>query len=57
MSVVGQFNLGFIITQLGSDLFIMDQHACDEKHNFEALQRTTIMHQQPLVRRAMGKLG
>ncbi|CAM9617036.1 unnamed protein product [Chrysoparadoxa australica] len=49
MNVVGQFNLGFIVCQLGSDLFILDQHASDEKANFEVLQRNTKIHQQPLV--------
>lgn len=52
MRVVGQFNLGFMICLLGSDLFILDQHACDEKYNFEVLQETTTIHQQPLVRYA-----
>ena len=32
MSVLGQFNLGFIIAQLDQDLYILDQHACDEKY-------------------------
>lgn len=32
MKVVGQFNLGFIIAELDGDLFVMDQHACDEKY-------------------------
>ncbi|CAM9209050.1 unnamed protein product [Choristocarpus tenellus] len=50
MRVVGQFNLGFMICQLGADLFILDQHACDEKYNFETLQKNTTIHQQPLVR-------
>ena len=31
MRVVGQFNLGFIIAELRGDLYILDQHACDEK--------------------------
>jgi DNA mismatch repair protein PMS2 len=31
MKVLGQFNLGFIIARLEDDLFILDQHACDEK--------------------------
>lgn len=35
---------------LGEDLFILDQHACDEKYRFEELQRTTSIHQQPLLR-------
>jgi len=50
MQVLGQFNLGFIIGKLDSDLFIIDQHASDEKFNYETLQRTTVLHQQPLVR-------
>ena len=31
MEVLGQFNLGFIIAKLDNDLFIIDQHASDEK--------------------------
>lgn len=31
MRVLGQFNLGFIIAELDGDLYILDQHACDEK--------------------------
>ncbi|TYZ68801.1 hypothetical protein PybrP1_005217 [[Pythium] brassicae (nom. inval.)] len=50
MQVLGQFNLGFVIAKLGDDLFIVDQHASDEKFNFETLQQTTVLHQQPLVR-------
>ena len=33
-----QFNLGFIIAGKDDDLFIIDQHATDEKFNFERLQ-------------------
>lgn len=50
MEVLGQFNLGFIIGKLDDDMFIIDQHASDEKFNYETLQQTTILHQQPLVR-------
>ncbi|CAM9199995.1 unnamed protein product, partial [Ectocarpus fasciculatus] len=49
MEVLGQFNLGFIIAQLRGDLYILDQHACDEKYRFETLQESTIIHQQPLI--------
>ncbi|XP_031487783.1 DNA mismatch repair protein PMS1 isoform X1 [Nymphaea colorata] len=49
MKVIGQFNLGFIIGRLDQDLFIIDQHAADEKYNFERLSKTTIMNQQPLL--------
>ena len=49
MDVVGQFNLGFIIARLGRDLFMVDQHASDEKYNFERLQAGTVLNRQPLV--------
>ena len=58
MKVIGQFNLGFILaTRLsepgsdsaGDELFIIDQHASDEKYNFERLQATTIVQSQRLV--------
>ncbi|KAJ7127884.1 hypothetical protein C8R44DRAFT_778955 [Mycena epipterygia] len=58
MEIVGQFNLGFIITRrrMGDgatamdDLFIVDQHAADEKYNFETLQQTTRIKSQKLFR-------
>lgn len=65
MEILGQFNLGFIIVRLrkpmGSesgvndgtgmdDLFIVDQHAADEKYNFETLQQTTKIESQRLIR-------
>ncbi len=49
MEVIGQFNLGFIIARLGRDLFMVDQHASDEKYNFERLQAGTVLNRQPLV--------
>ncbi|XP_062542744.1 mismatch repair endonuclease PMS2 [Armigeres subalbatus] len=49
MEIIGQFNLGFIIARLEQDLFIIDQHATDEKYNFEDLQRTTVLQNQKLV--------
>nr|CAD7266230.1 unnamed protein product [Timema shepardi] len=49
MSIVGQFNLGFIVVRLRADLFIIDQHASDEKYNFEKLQRDTALRNQRLV--------
>eukprot|EP00890_Picochlorum_soloecismus_P003715 jgi/Picsp_1/4344/NSC_01850-R1_dna mismatch repair protein len=50
MKVIGQFNLGFIIGKLGKDLFIVDQHASDEKFNFENLQRSCSFKKQRLIR-------
>jgi DNA mismatch repair ATPase MutL len=49
MNVVGQYNQAFIIANLNDDLFILDQHACDEKYNYETLFETTTMNTQPLI--------
>ncbi|RSL95872.1 hypothetical protein CEP52_011800 [Fusarium oligoseptatum] len=63
MRIAGQFNMGFIITvrpsQARSDdelelsehdeLFIVDQHATDEKYNFERLQQAQTVQSQRLV--------
>lgn len=61
MAIIGQFNLGFIIavrpptttspttTSPTSELFIIDQHASDEKYNFERLSATTTLVSQRLV--------
>lgn len=49
MEILGQFNLGFIIARLNDDLFIIDQHATDEKYNFETLRRHTVMQGQKLI--------
>ncbi|KAK4872638.1 hypothetical protein RN001_014667 [Aquatica leii] len=49
MEIIGQFNLGFIVTKLNNDLFIVDQHATDEKYNFEDLQLNTVIENQVLV--------
>lgn len=60
MNVIGQFNRGFIIARRRKhdgpgkldmdDLFIIDQHAADEKYNFEQLQETTRIESQKLIR-------
>ena len=50
MRVIGQFNMGFILAlSLDGNLWILDQHACDEKFNFEALMAETIFHEQKLI--------
>lgn len=64
MEIIGQFNLGFIVVRLRKtvssgdddpdemdDLFIVDQHAADEKYNFETLQSTTVIQSQKLLKR------
>ncbi|KAJ2359137.1 ATP-binding mismatch repair protein [Coemansia sp. RSA 2618] len=50
MSIIGQFNHGFIIARLAHDLYIIDQHASDEKYNFEQLQQRAVIASQPLIR-------
>ncbi|KAI8630593.1 DNA mismatch repair protein MutL [Xylariaceae sp. FL1651] len=65
MKIIGQFNLGFILAcraakggtndtmekgDRDDELFIIDQHATDEKYNFERLQATTVVQSQRLVR-------
>lgn len=51
MEVLGQFNLGFMIASLDDkDIYIIDQHASDEKYNFETLQQTTQIKGQKLLR-------
>ncbi|OWB59407.1 hypothetical protein B5S31_g1912 [[Candida] boidinii] len=55
MRIIGQFNLGFILVSKKKqesddfDLFIIDQHASDEKFNFEKYSRETVFKSQPLV--------
>jgi DNA mismatch repair protein PMS2 len=56
MHIVGQFNLGFILAirpasddQDQDELFIIDQHAADEKYNYERFSRTITLQSQRLV--------
>ena len=51
LCLIGQFNKGFILCTLnqGRDLFILDQHASDEKFNFEKLSRSTVLHSQTMI--------
>ena len=41
LEICGQFNSSFIIAKLDGKLFIIDQHAADERWNFECLQKAT----------------
>lgn len=49
MDIVGQFNLGFIVVKNGPDLFIVDQHASDEKYNYEQQEKSTVLQGQLLI--------
>ena len=46
LRVIGQFNKGFIMCTKNDnqDLFILDQHASDEKFNFEGFSKSTVLH-------------
>lgn len=54
MQIIGQFNNGFIITRLNMHLFIIDQHATDERANYEEqllrspLEKQTMVYPKPL---------
>jgi len=41
-----------MITRLNRDLFIIDQHATDEKYNFEQLEKNTVLVGQRLIQLA-----
>ena len=49
MKIIGQFNRGFVITKMNSDLFIVDQHASDERYNYERLLESTVIENQKFV--------
>lgn len=59
MHIIGQFNHAFIVARKRSydnvgdacldDLFIIDQHASDEKYNFERMQAETVIQSQRLL--------
>ena len=49
MNIIGQFNKGFIITELNKSLFIIDQHAADEKVNYEKLLNNLSIKRQPTL--------
>jgi len=57
MEVVGQFNNAFIFTRLGDEMFMIDQHASDEKYNFERLQKMARVKTQLLVQPRPLRLG
>ncbi|KAL6122056.1 DNA mismatch repair [Nucleospora cyclopteri] len=53
MTIIGQFNQGFIICQLQKEdkkhCIIIDQHAADEIFNYEKLQNTFRLSKQKLI--------
>ncbi|KAL3111319.1 hypothetical protein niasHT_013361 [Heterodera trifolii] len=57
MRLIGQFNNAFLIVRLRSDVFIIDQHAADEKYNFERLLAHNVIKSQALIRPKRLRLG
>ncbi|KAI8609953.1 hypothetical protein BC830DRAFT_1148067 [Chytriomyces sp. MP71] len=49
MRIIGQFNLGFIVVELKGDLFVVDQHASDEKFNYETFTKAYKFTSQRLI--------
>jgi DNA mismatch repair protein PMS2 len=49
MNIIGQFNKGFIVTSINNSLFIIDQHASDEKKNYENLLNNLTLSKQPTL--------
>ena len=49
LEVLGQFDLGLIIAKMNNDLFIINQHASDEKFNQDQERNTTIKSQRLIV--------
>lgn len=50
MQVLGQFNKGFIIARMNNHIFIIDQHATDERANFEDQLEKCPLEKQLMVR-------
>jgi DNA mismatch repair protein PMS2 len=49
MKIIGQFNTGFILTKYQKDIYIIDQHAADEKKTYEELYNNFKIDKQPLI--------
>lgn len=54
LKIIGQFNLGFLVCTLNGtasgDLFILDQHACDERKNLEKYEKSLKIDTQSLLK-------
>jgi DNA mismatch repair protein PMS2 len=56
MKIIGQFNLGFIIARLDKHLFVIDQHASDEKYKYEMYTRNGVVRAQKLIMYVCGSI-
>lgn len=50
LKVIGQFNKSFILASLKSELFILDQHACDERRGLEHFEKILKIDCQTLIK-------
>ncbi len=51
LKIIGQFNKGFIVCLYNKqDLFIIDQHACNERYNLEKFTSLLKIDSQPLMK-------
>ena len=57
MEIIGQFNLGFLVCKLSEHLFVVDQHAADEKSRYEFNWKNTKIQTQPLLAPKTLELG
>lgn len=49
LTVLGSYNTSFIVCRHETCIALVDQHAADEKFNFERLNHTTKINSQPLI--------
>ncbi|OTF81938.1 mismatch repair endonuclease PMS2-like protein [Euroglyphus maynei] len=47
--IIGQYNLGFIVVHHDDNLFVLDQHALDERYNYEQLLANPPISRQRMV--------
>lgn len=57
MEIIGQFNLGFLVCKLNEHMFVVDQHAADEKSRYEFNWKNTKIQTQPLLAPKTLELG
>ncbi|CAD5207435.1 unnamed protein product [Bursaphelenchus okinawaensis] len=57
MSVIGQYNNAFILARHGHEMFMIDQHAADEKYNFEWLQKNAKVRSQGVYEQSQMAFG
>lgn len=49
LNIIGQFNKGFIVANKSDGIYIIDQHAANEKYNYENLVSNVIPQKQMII--------